>query len=221
MRFGLVLALLAAGLLAGPAHAGVMLAPVSATTTFSSVNPSYPLANMFNQSGLSPGYTTGVTDFATLTAAASHYAGDFSLYNWASPSRERTGTITFALGQLTTIDSFALWNGNQDFGIRDFTLVASADSSFTTTTTLGAFTATRVADFNFSTAEVFSFAPTSAAYVRLSINSVQGTSPSRTYIGEVAFSQVGATAVPEPGTLALAAAGVVGLAGWRWRRRRA
>jgi hypothetical protein len=69
--------------------------------------------------------------------------------------------------------------------------------------------------------EVFTFAPTSAAFVRTVITSNNGNL-NVTGFGEAAFEvQASPTAVPEPGSLALLGIGAAALLGYARRRRKA
>ncbi len=213
---------LALALLSGQARAGVILQPASASTNMGTFDGSPD--DTRNQSGLSAGYTSGVTDFDAYVASnPTHASNDFA-NDWISAGGFPTGNFDFALGGTFTIQSFALWNigGNEDFNLRGFELLASDDASFSTFTSLGTF------DANPNTGpdtavlpEVFPFAPTSAAFVRMRITSNNGSIFS-TGFGEAAFEvQSSPTAIPEPGTLALLASGVLSAGLWGWRRRRA
>ncbi len=114
------------------------------------------------------------------------------------------------------IESFALWNDPQNAGqgVNSFTLLAANDAAFTSPTVLGSYSAADgLGNANF--AQVFSFMPTAASYVRVQIDSNHG-STFVTGISEAAFE---VSAVPEPEAYALMLAGL-GLVGWAARRRR-
>src|SRR5262249_10588098 len=116
---------------------------------------------------------------------------------------------------------FALWNdgGNTGINIRGFELLADDNAAFSSPTSLGSFTADpNTGSETAVLPEVFTFAPTSAAFVRLRVTSNNGD-PFNTAFGEAAFEvQSSPTAVPEPGSLALLASGGLGLLGYARRR---
>jgi hypothetical protein len=210
-----ILALLTGG---GAAHADFILDPATASTSmgtgFGSPN------NVINQSGLSTTYTSLVTNFASYIASNPTHNSILNANDWISPFGTPTGNFDFGLGGTFTIDSFALWNFPTPAGVVGFQLLASADSSFSSTTSLGTFTA-HPNNVGLATAvqpEVFTFAPTSAAFVRMVITSNNGDL--NTGFGEAAFSvQATATATPEPASVTLAVLGALGLAGYGWRKR--
>lgn len=205
-----------------PSNAGVIIGPVSATTDMGEIDTSTPISNLLNRSGLFPGmYAAGTTDFDAYTSATSHDRGIFSVNSWLSASGVRTGRVDFDLGQTYQVESFALWNGRVTQGILGFRLFASSDAAFTSSTLIGSFTAASVPDV--APAQVFTFAPTSAAYVRLVIDSVQGAA-STTSIGEVAFEVPApvSASLPEPATLTMCVlAAPLALFGLKRRSRRA
>lgn len=218
----LELAVLAAAAGASPlAMAGTVLAPVSAVSSIGSGDTvNYQPVRMIDQSGLSAGYVSGVTDFDSYVATTVHLHASFGLNNWSSPIGVRLGSLTFGLGPGATVDRLALWSDGYGIsGIRDFTLLASATSDFASASTLGSFTA--AVDVNgIAAAQVFAFAPTSDAFIRLQIDSVHRQNVLVTYVGEVAFRQVAIPAVPEPGAWALMLAGGGLLAAWGRRAAR-
>jgi hypothetical protein len=212
-----VLGLAALVLVLGGVHqveAGLIVGPVSASTT---MGEDSPLVHAFDQSGLSAHYVSGVTDFATFTASTTHDSEPGN--DWISTST--SGSVTFDLGSLMTIDKVAVWNfgglgGVPSFGITQFTLLASVDAGFSSPTTLGTFNPSVFTTLN--PAQVFDFAPTGAEFFRLQNFSSNGASSLG--LGEIAF-EASASAVPEPSSLALMGMATAGFAGhFRWRRRK-
>ncbi|MFO0953728.1 MAG: discoidin domain-containing protein [Isosphaeraceae bacterium] len=219
-----VAALLLGLALAAPraASAQAVVGATNVTTNMGNFSSSTPIGNVIDQSGLSTGYTSGVTDFATYIAGnPTHFSASSGL-DWISSTGVTTGNVDFDLGAAFTIDRFALWNigDNDSRNLTGFTLLASPDNTFATTTNLGSFTASTTDPAAAAPAQVFSFTATSTQFVRMQITSNNGSV--RTGFGEAAFGQ--AAAVPEPSTLALgsmlAAAGL-GCAAVRRRRRAA
>lgn len=209
---------LAAALLsyiATTAHAGVILQPVGASTNMASANL---LTLTINQSGLSATYTSLVTDFDTYVPATKH--NGIAANKWFANSG--TGNVDFDLGGTFTIESFALWNSGNGFAenVVGFSLLADDDPSFGSPTLLGDFTANpNAGPFPATPAEIFTFTPTQASFVRMSITS--SNNPRASGFGEVAFEvQSAPTAVPEPASLVMLASALgAGAVVACWRRR--
>jgi hypothetical protein len=204
------------------AQAGIILQPASASTDMGNFNGTSVPNNVIIQSGLSTGYTSLVTDFDSYIASKPTHNSNSDANIWRSAFQTTKGNFDFSLGGTHTIASFALWNagGNNIWNVAGFELLASADSSFSSPTSLGSFTA----NANTGTAdavlpEVFTFTPTSAAFVRMHITSNWGDVYG-TWFGEAAFEEQPATAtVPEPGSVALVGLGALSLVGYGYRRR--
>jgi hypothetical protein len=111
--------------------------------------------------------------------------------------------------------------GGYEGNVVGFELQASADSSFSSPTSLGTFTADpNTGPSNAVLPQVFTFTPTSAAFVRMRIFDNNG-SGFFTAFGEAAFElKSSPTAVPEPASLTLLGLGACGLLRYGWRRRK-
>lgn len=156
--------------------------------------------NMINQSGLNTPYTSGGTDFNAYTSSVLH---SDTIGIWGPDDFSTTSaTIDFDLGGSLPIEAIAIWSrggSSQGRSIRDFELFAADNDAFIGAVSLGSFVnpPNGVTGSNAPTpAQVYTFAPTDASYVRLVISSINGGDTMQ--ISEVAFG-----GVPEPGSLAL------------------
>lgn len=191
-----------------PAAPAFVLQPVSASTNMGSLGGRSP-NNVRNQSGLSDSYMSLVTDFDSYIASdPTHTAFPAPNQDWFSATGTRTGNVDFDLGGNFRIDSLALWDigGNNSSSLRGFDLLADEDATFGSPTLLGHFDANpNTGPITASQAEVFSFAPTDAAWVRMVITSNNGST--QTGFGELAFRAQfilpPAVGVPEPPSILL------------------
>jgi len=188
--------------------AAVIRGAVSATTD---MGESFPLVHAINQTGLSAGYVSGVTDFDTYVPATTHDSQPGT--DWTATSN--TGAAVFDLGSLYRVNAAALWNfggtgGNISFGIDDLTLEYSIDNVLFNS--IGAFSLTQGVTGVVTPADVLSFGAIDARYIRMNVLTNFGNGSA---LGEIAFRQ----AVPEPGTLAILGLGLVGLAATHRRRK--
>jgi hypothetical protein len=195
------------------ARASVMLDPTAVSTNMGTFSGN--INNVINQAGQNPTYISGVTDFASYTATATATPGNASDL-WTSANAATMGNVDFTLGGSFEIDSFAVWalvstNGDN---IGNFTLLASNDASFTTTTTLGNFTPTYSPGSPIP-ATVVTFTPTTASFVRMEITSNNGGPDAG--LNEAAFG-IEPSSAPEPSSLLMAGIGIVTVLRYRLRR---
>jgi hypothetical protein len=200
--------------LAPTAEATLILDPTAVSTNMGTFSGN--INNVINQNGQTPHYTSGVTDFNSYTASATATPGNASDL-WTSGNGAITGNVDFTLGGSYAIDAFAVWalistNGDN---IGNFTLLASNDPSFTSTTTLGNFTPTYSAGSPIP-ATVVTFTLTTASYVRMEITS-NNAGPDAGF-NEAAFG-FEPSSVPEPASLLMAGIGIASVLGYRLRRR--
>jgi len=193
------------GLFIPSTYGKYIIQPVSVTAQLPmGAQANFGAHQLINQSGLSVGYTSGVTDFNTyITSGVTHTSLPINT-RWASTANNPFGNLDFDLGGAFTIKKLAFWNmgGDSASGVVNFSLFADDNAAFSSPTLLGSFTADPfTGPFAAVVPEVFSFPATSADFVRLRITSNHGSIV--TQAGEVAFE-----IVPEPGTL-----GLLGLGG--------
>ncbi len=202
-------ALLLALFTSAPTLAGVILSPTAVIgntigTSAGNIN------NTINQSGLSVGFTSGVTDFTTYIAGNPTHAGPGPSNAWSAPSTSLPGNIDFDLGGLFNIFQSALWTSFQGFGINNFDISIGSLLDFSDAVLVGNFNAS---ESNPIAVQVFN-TPLTGRYVRLGINSNHSPNVNVNF-SEIAFD---VASVPEPTTLALMG---LGLAGIGWKRRKA
>lgn len=195
------------------ATASVILSPtaVVGNTMGTGVNGG-STANIINQTGLSSGFVSGVTDFsAYLATSPSHETNDED-NAWAGENGPVLGDLDFDLGDTFLLSSLALWSQSNANGIDGFTVFSSLDTTFSSTINLGTFSASIL---NPITVQTF-VTPSTAQFIRLRVNSIHGGNSVN--IGEIAFE---VSAVPIPATAWLFGSGLLGLIGMARRKKAA
>lgn len=171
------------------ASAGVITSPVSGV--INSGGPGFgPLSNTFDQSGLSAGFTSGVTDFDTYLATNPTHNLGFEGQEWFSNEGTSSASVTYDMGAVVAISRLALWN-EESSGIGRLDLFGSTDG--TTFSSLAA----NILPFDTVAgeypAQVFAFTEAEVRFVRFDMsqcpqpNAGAGILFPACAIGEVAF----------------------------------
>lgn len=210
-------AIVATGATAG--LAATVLGPVSVSSTNQAdILSLFGLENTIDQSGLSVGYTSGVTDFDAFTATATVSRNAF--LSSLGGRRGLPGAVVFDydLGDVFSVGGVGIFNQFGPAALQDFSLFASLSADFTGATLLGSFTAQQQ-----ELANVFSFDTLDARFLRLSATSNFGFAPGSVRINEFVVDGVppggGVSPIPVPAALPLLLGAIGGLGFLRRRRR--
>ena len=196
-----------------------IFSPVAATASSTFGSGVYDINDVINQNGLFDTFVSGVTDFDTYIAANPLHTFQDVGFEWFSANGDTTPTVEFDLGSVMTIDRIAIWN--EEFaGFGSASISVSTDGvDFDPLTMIDSLT-----DHGFLVeyfADVFSFGPVDARYVRLDLSGCPQPNGTQDFdlcgIGEVAFNAMAPVPVPAALPLFAAALGFGGLFG---RRRR-
>ena len=196
----------------GSASAGVIISAESAEGT--SVGDLFAIGNTIDQSGLSTGFESGVTDFDTYLASNPTHSTNGADEYWGLGGD--TPTLDYDLGAVFTIDALALWNGSID-GISEANIYGSLDGDtyFLLTTILPL----ENSGGQRYISEIFSFAAAALRYVQIDIVSCHTPPTGYCRVGEVAFRVADVNEVPIPAAFPLLLSGLAGL-GFAARRRK-
>ena len=219
MPHRILAAIICAALTSGSAaDAGAILSPVAViSNTGGSSGSGFEITNTIDQSGLSTGFVSGVTDFDTYLATNPLHS--FQTGEWFSQIGPLRAVIVYDLGQSFLVTRMALWN-EEAAGILSTTVDISDDVTFVSFSNAGTFAPlSNQVNVDYP-AEVFNLAPSVGRFVRMDVSGFAGGS--FVSMGEIAFevSSLPPTpdVVPEPATFAIF--GLMGLAAIGAARRR-
>ncbi len=182
---------------------------------------------MFNQSGLSVHFTSGITDFEDYFGLnPTHIGSGPEIGNgWISPAYcPCTGILDFDLGATYSIEKLALWNmaDNSGANVESISLFTSSKADFSTLTEVGSFINPEMYSEEDAhppyPASVFDLIDSKARYVRIRINSYY-EAYLVSEIGELAFAVSSPANVPSPAAIWLFGSALLGLFGMRKPKR--
>lgn len=202
-----------------PANASTIIDPVSVSSPQGDYSGDYALANIINQSGLSAGYTSGVTDFATYVASVTHDGTGTGTSGFTNNDNAPPAQFSFDLGASMQIDALAFWNTATTGSVTSFNLYADTDQDFGNGTgaLLGTFNPT-AGGTQPSSGQVFTFNSVNTRYMHIEALSLSIEGPLNAGIGEVAFRS---SAVPIPAAVWLFGSGLLGLSAIARRKKAA
>ncbi len=196
------------------AQASVIRSATSVTqNTFGNWDSSYVVENAINQTGLSAGYVSGATDWDAYFAGTPTHTYVAAGYEWWGGSTAGlTGSVTFDLGGLFTIDKLALWN-EEVTGIATFDVYTSTNGVVFNLVASNLLPTNNPLGQDYS-ADIFALTRSVGQYVKLDLTSTGENGYNTVSMGEIAFST---SAVPLPSAILLLGPGLIGLA---WVRRK-
>lgn len=203
-----VFAFIAYGIFATNVQASIIISPVAATAS-SEFSADFDIGNTIDQSGLSAGFLSGVTNFdAYLAGNPTHTLAALD-NEWFTIEGVTSATVNYDLGDVYLIDRLALWN--EEFsGVGLLGISISLDNINYTTVASGIMPVDSSPDGLDYGAQIFDFGLSSARYIQFDVSGCpQPDGSPRLFcgIGEVAFS----SAVPVPAALWLFGSGLLGL----------
>jgi hypothetical protein len=194
---------------------GVILSPTDAVINIGGTGLG-AIQDTINQNGLSFGFISGTTDFDSYLTSTPPPRHTISFPNAEWFSASTIARVTYDLGNVYSVDRLALWN-EEVSGIGKLDLFYSTDDLTFFSLASGLLPTDNTGSY---VADVFSFMPTNARYIRFDMSDCPQPKfggNNACAIGEVAFEVNPVAQAPEPGTLALFAVGL-GLLGARSRR---
>ncbi len=159
--------------------------------------------NMGSGFGTNIQNTVNGVGLSSLSLTATH-AATIPPNSWVSATGQLTGTVTFNLGGIFTVDSFSFWNqngggpgANGSTGIQGVAVSTSTDGITFTPLSGGPTSFAQVTANANVPPQIFNFTPVSAGFFRFTILSNYGD-PAQTGFAEVGFNAVTGTPTPTP-----------------------
>lgn len=184
------------------AQAYVIVQPVAASSTHTSYTGG-EIGRTIDQSGLSIGYTSGVTDFDAYVGSSPWHTDIFFGNEWWVDDGSTTDVLIYDLGAVYMVDRVALWN-EESAGLDSVTVTTATASDFSDAMGGGGFTATEwVSGWYLPDVHTLAGGVRATRYVRLDVTA--DPTPSNTGLGGVPYLSMGefaVSAVPEPATFA-------------------
>ncbi len=150
-----------------------ILQPTDVTSSYNTGFSPFGLGNVFDQSGLSSPYVSGVTDFNAYIASviggggnSAHVLANSNGQNQPNGIVDLGGTFTIDLGAPTPIDALGFWNREGNEAISAFSLYADDDNDFTngTTASLGSYVPLLI-----RAGQTMAFTPTITRYLHIEV----------------------------------------------------
>ena len=209
-------------LMATTSHGGVIVGAQGISSTGGDIGGDFALSGAIDQTGLSAGYTSGVTDFSSVISSVTHDTSITS--NSGFTLGMGAAVFTFDLGSAITVDALAFWQAPAGSGaVLGGGLFADDDADFSNgnTGSLGGFFASANSDpIRAFTPDVVLFAggAVTTQFIHLDVSASELSDANNfAGIGEIAFRGAEVAVVPEPSSaLLLSLAG--GLFALRRRR---
>ncbi len=199
------------------ANAGFILSAESLRNPLPAATGSPDAIN--DQSGLSSGFTSGVTDFNTYVSGNPTHADAGIAFPDTGYALFTTlpWNLDFDLGGLYSVTETVVWNwnGSAAAGINEFEIFSSTDATFSTLTSLGIYNLDPVSANNaIAEHQIVDFIDTTTQYIRFSVLTDHGFMAG-IGVDEVAFHANNVSPVPVPAAAWLFGSGLMWLIGIR------
>jgi hypothetical protein len=175
----------------------------------------YSFDRTIDQSGLTIGYVSGVTDFNTYIGLSPTHVGSNSPENFAASPTTVPQNVDYDFGATYPVVKMAFWNYpfNTLGPVTSLDVFTANNAGFAGAFFAGSFFPADDAASDVNQVQVFDLADSNARYVRLRITG-QAT------IEAIGYSEVAFAVIPEPFTVGYIAVAVVTLFGTAGRTRR-